>query len=220
MKHMPRIHIQLSDAQYEWLEINSDSLRTKSAIIRHLIDSEIAGLDTLSRIPVYRVGAGEKVLTQPEKLIEVQTSIPSSKNSSNLNCSLGDSVGRESEGTPRKPPFNKVIPDNLKPFEKRILDFWKIKKGSKSSQAWSLQMTQLGKILDDLGKDILIDQLDSACLSGTWKAIDYKRTVQFLDIQKKNKPEPEPKHPAYKVFKADDFDSPGKTTNELLGGLI
>ena len=81
---MPRIHIQLSDAQYKWLEINSDTLRTKSAIIRHLIDSEIAGLDTLSRIPVYRVGAGEKVLTQPEKLIEVQTSIPSSKNSSKL----------------------------------------------------------------------------------------------------------------------------------------
>ena len=99
---MPRIHLVLSDVQHKWLETHSDSLRTKSAIIRDLINAEIKGLDATPRLSAYHVGAGEKVL---KEVSEVQTSILPKKNSPDGD--LGESVGREREGTPRKPLLKK-----------------------------------------------------------------------------------------------------------------
>ena len=228
---MPRIHVFLSDRQYKWLENHTDTLYTRSALIRDLIDSKLLGIDTSSRIPVYRVGAGEKDVIENEST-KVQTSISSSsskKDLSPVSKNIGESFGREYEGTPRKPLFiadpGSEQHQKLEPFWDKILAFWKVKKGSKSHQAFSLQLTELEKILDALGKDVLIEQLDSACLAGTWKQINYRRTVQFTEIDNRKSPKPEPKHPAYKVFKPDDFESSllsdkGKTTSDLLGGLI
>ena len=78
------------------------------------------------------------------------------------------------------------------------------------------------KILDDLGEDVLIDQLDNACLAGTWKQINYRRTVQFMEVENNNKkkkaPEPETKHPAYEVFRAEEHEPP--TVNPMLQDLM
>ena len=230
---MPKINVVISDAQHIWLLANSDKLRTKSAIVRDLIESEMRKLDEPVRLPAYRVGAGEE-LTKDEKLKLQLEEINHPSNSSQKIFPplklLGDDVGRESEGTPKKGPSNKtsslhsiaarkkIAPEKLKPFWDKIEAFWKVKKGSKSLQAFTLQLTELEKILDDLGKDILIEQLDLACLSGTWKAINHKRTVQFLETAKKNKPEPEMKHPAYKVYTAEDHET--STSNPVLKELF
>ena len=64
-------------------------------------------------------------------------------------------------------------------------------------------MGELEKILDNLGKKVLIEQLDQACMAGTWKQINYNRTVKFLDKKEEVK---QTKHPAHKVFKASDLD--------------
>ena len=146
---MPRIHLVLSDVQYKWLETHSDSLRTKSAIIRDLINAEIKGLDATPRLSAYHVGAGERELSNEA---EVQTSIQSLKSTSNISSisdsekekispplnRFGDGVGRECEGTPRRnheinsiAKRKKIAPEKLKPFWDKIEDFWRVKKGTK-----------------------------------------------------------------------------------------
>ena len=143
--------------------------------------------------------------------------------------SLGDGVGRECEGTPRKRPpeinsiakRKKIAPEQLKPYWDKIEAFWRVKKGTKNLQAYTLQITELEKILEDLGKDVLIEQLDLACMAGTWKQINYRRTVQYMEKEKKSKPEPEMKHPAYKVHTAKDlgYDN-GPTKNPILKDIF
>ena len=39
----------------------------------------------------------------------------------------------------------KVIPEDLKPYTELIENFWKVKKGSKSIQAWKQQITEYRK---------------------------------------------------------------------------
>ena len=141
---------------------------------------------------------------------------------------FGDGVGRESEGTPRRnheinsiAKRKKIAPEKLKPYWDKIEDFWRVKKGTKNLQAYTLQITELEKILEDLGKDVLIEQLDLACMAGTWKQINYRRTVQYMEKEKKSKPEPEMKHPAYKVHTAKDlgYDN-GPTKNPILKDIF
>jgi len=196
-------------------------------------------LDRGVRISAYHVGAGEKELSNEA---EVQTSIQSLKSTSNISSisdsekekispplnRFGDGVGRECEGTPRRnqeinsiAKRKKIAPEKLKPYWDKIEAFWRVKKGTKNLQAYTLQITELEKILEDLGKDVLIEQLDLACMAGTWKQINYRRTVQYMEKEKKSKPEPEMKHPAYNVHTAKDlgYDN-GPTKNPILKDIF
>ena len=118
---------------------------------------------------------------------------------------MGEDVGRESEGNPKNTPlpydFKTSIPDKLKPYVNKIAAFWRVKKGTKNRLAWSLQMTELEKILDNLGKKVLEEQLDQACMAGTWQQINYNRTVKWSDKAEEVK---QTKHPNSRVFTAKD----------------
>ena len=211
---MPRIHLVLSDVQYKWLETHSDSLRTKSAIIRDLIDSKIKGLDATPRLSAYHVGAGEKVL---KEVSEVQTSILPKKTLPLGD--LGESVGREHEGTPRKPPFEKRIPNLLKKHEKDILEFFAKKPGEHNKNAWTRLMTGLMGIHQLDGDSAVEKQLKQGIEEG-WRSITLANYKKWGKIKPKfQQQEPETKHPAYKVFSAEDgFGEP--TTNPVLKDLF
>ena len=122
---------------------------------------------------------------------------------------MGEDVGRESEGNPKKRPYviNSIIsrkkfnPERLRPYFDKIEAFWRVKQGTKNLQAYALQMTELLKILDNLGEKVLIEQLDQACIAGTWKQINYNRTVKFLDKKEEVK---QIKHPNSRIFTAKD----------------
>jgi hypothetical protein len=219
-----RLNIYLDDELAEELEKVKPRFLSLSAFCSCLLAES---LDTGLRLPTYRVGAGKEIQVQEfftkklssTDLLKEGINHPS-ENSLPLD-NLGEVVGKEREETPKKPLFSFKQHKKLEPFWDKILAFWKVKKGSKSNQAFALQVTELEKILDDLGKDVLIEQLDSACLAGTWKQINYRRTVQFTEMEKKRKPEPDLKHPAYKVHTAKDlgYDN-GPTTNTVLKELF
>ena len=210
---MPRIHLVLSDVQYKWLETHSDSLRTKSAIIRDLINAEIKGLDATPRLSAYHVGAGEKVL---KEVSEVQTSILPKKTLPLGD--LGESVGREREGTPRKPPFEKIVPSTLKIHKKAILDYFAKKPGEHNKNAWNRLINGLVSIYEADGHVPVKNQIQQASEEG-WRSITFANYLKYKEKPKFQ--EPETKHPSYQVFTAKDgFKEDGKSTNELLGGLI
>lgn len=109
----------------------------------------------------------------------------------------------------------KVIPEDLKPYTELIKNFWKVKKGSKSIQAWKQQITEYRKFLDKYNSKVLIEQLETGILNGTWCSLTVKNYEQYyLKNNKFIPPEQTEKHPSSKVFKASDHVLP-KTLAEL-----
>ena len=104
----------------------------------------------------------------------------------------------------KKEKQEKNIPDDLKHLQTLIDDFWKVKKGSKSIQAWKQQIAEYRKFIEKYGEQILRDQLEAGILAGTWKGCTIKN---YESIRKINNPfvEEEKVHPNQKVVQFDDM---------------
>jgi hypothetical protein len=213
---MKRITVTISEVTEAKLKKKKPEYLSLSKYINMILESSLDNLDSLVRLPAYRVGAEETStnidlnISTPvnEDKVHSESSnfLSKEKNLKNSISILGEDVGRESEGNPKNTPlpydFETSIPDKLKPYSDKIASFWRVKKGTKNRLAWSLQMGELEKILDNLGKKVLVEQLDQACMAGTWKQINYNRTIEYSDKKEEVK---QTKHPAHKVFKASDL---------------
>ena len=104
----------------------------------------------------------------------------------------------------KKEKQEKIIPDDLLHLQTLIDDFWKVKKGSKSIQAWKQQITEYRKFIEKYGEKVLRDQLEAGILAGTWKGCTIKN---YESIRKINNPfvEEEKVHPNQKVVQFDDM---------------
>ena len=104
----------------------------------------------------------------------------------------------------KKEKQEKIIPDDLQHLQTLIDDFWKVKKGSKSIQAWKQQITEYRKFIDKYGEQILRDQLEAGILAGTWKGCTIKN---YESIRKINSSfvEEEKIHPNQKVVQFDEM---------------
>ena len=110
----------------------------------------------------------------------------------------------------KKEKQEKNIPDDLQHLQTLIDDFWKVKKGSKSIQAWKQQITEYRKFIDKYGEQVLKDQLEQGILDGTWKGLKVSNYEHILRITKakaatsgfieENKP-----HPNQKVVQFDEM---------------
>jgi hypothetical protein len=104
----------------------------------------------------------------------------------------------------KKEKQEKNIPDDLLHLQTLIDDFWKVKKGSKSIQAWKQQITEYRKFIKKYGEKVLTDQLEAGILAGTWKGCTIKN---YESIRKINNPyvEEEKVHPNQKVVQFDEM---------------
>ena len=104
----------------------------------------------------------------------------------------------------KKEKQEKNIPDDLLHLQTLIDDFWMVKKGSKSIQAWKQQITEYRKFIEKYGEQVLRDQLEAGILAGTWKGCTIKN---YESINKINKGfvEEEKVHPNQKVVKFDEM---------------
>ena len=225
---MKRITVAISEQTEQKLKEKKPQYLSLSKYINMILENSIDNLDSLVRLPAYRVGAEDSSIhidtntSSPtnEHKVQLESSNFSSKkeNLKNSITVLGEDVERESEGKPKNTPlpydFKTSIPDKLTPYTDKITAFWQVKKGTKNRLAWSLQMLELEKILDNLGKQVLVEQLDQACMAGTWKQINYKRTIEYSDMKEEVKIN---KHPNNKVFKASEQAYP-PTLRELKYG--
>ena len=106
----------------------------------------------------------------------------------------------------KKEKQEKNIPDDLQHLQTLIDDFWKVKKGSKSIQAWKQQITEYRKFIQKYGEQILRDQLEAGILAGTWKGCTIKNYETISKIQNKNGFVEENKpHPNQKVVQFDEM---------------
>ena len=209
---MPIATVRLTDEQAAWITAQTTQYRKKADVIRDLIDTArqacSGGVDYAPTVSVRETGTQTHPVDQPEMAVQpVQEKISPPLS----DPFLGDGVGKgESEGkTPRKPlSFSRDIPDALDPFAPLIEEFWRVKKGSKSSNAWSLLITELEKINASFGKDRTTEQLELA-INGLWKGITMRNLQRFESPKGYSAAQEQPSnHPASRVFTAADFDMP------------
>ena len=105
----------------------------------------------------------------------------------------------------KKEKQEKIIPEDLKHLQTLIDDFWKVKKGSKSIQAWKQQITEYRKFIDKYGEQILRDQLEAGILAGTWKGCTIKNYETISKINNKGFVEENKLHPNQKVVQFDEM---------------
>jgi len=212
---MKRITVAISLETEQKLKEKKPQYLSLSKYINMILENSLDNLDSLVRLPAYRVGAEDSSINidtntssnSNQHKVQLESSNFSSKkeNLKNSIAVLGEDVERESEGKPKNTPlpydFKTSIPHKLTPYVDKITAFWQVKKGTKNRLAWSLQMLELEKILDNLGKQVLVEQLDQACMAGTWQQINYNRTVKYSDKIDEVKVK---KHPNSRVFTAKD----------------
>ena len=107
----------------------------------------------------------------------------------------------------KKEKQEKNIPDDLLHLQTLIDDFWKVKKGSKSIQAWKLQITEYKKFIDKYGEQVLRDQLEAGILAGTWKGLKMSHYEEQMKRVKRFDKEPKKEviHPAQRVVQFDEM---------------
>ena len=104
----------------------------------------------------------------------------------------------------KKEKQEKIIPEDLIHLQTLIDDFWKVKKGSKSIQAWKQQITEYRKFIQKYGEQILRDQLEAGILAGTWKGCTIKNYETISKINNKGFVEENKPHPNQKVVQFDN----------------
>ena len=105
----------------------------------------------------------------------------------------------------KKEKQEKIIPDDLQHLQTLIDDFWKVKKGSKSIQAWKQQITEYRKFIQKYGEQVLRDQLEAGILAGTWKGCTIKNYETISKINNKGFVEENKPHPNQKVVQFDEM---------------
>ena len=105
----------------------------------------------------------------------------------------------------KKDPFSskrisaELVPAELQRHADLIVDFWAIKKGTRSERAWNGLVNKLnGMTPEDQGKAL------AAAYDGGWATI-YEPKADTPTQGKWKQAEPVTNHPAHKVFKADDL---------------
>ena len=104
----------------------------------------------------------------------------------------------------KKEKQEKIIPEDLLHLQTLIDDFWKVKKGSKSIQAWKQQITEYKKFIEKYGEQILKDQLEAGILAGTWKGCTIKNYETISKINNKSFIEENKPHPNQKIVQFDN----------------
>lgn len=170
---MKRINLSVPDDMYDDIVAQKPRHKTLSGFCLDIIADRVDGVSNLS---AYHVGAGNEQLSQ--KAVSAVESVVQEKSFPPLDSDLGEGVGRESEGTPRKPPCKRAVPPALQQHEELIFEFWRIKGGSKSDIAWKMLMNELGKILAKYSHDKVHEQLMLA-INGKWKGITMSNLTRF-----------------------------------------
>ena len=104
----------------------------------------------------------------------------------------------------KKEKQEKIIPEDLLHLQTLIDDFWKVKKGSKSIQAWKQQITEYKKFIEKYGEQILKDQLEAGILAGTWKGCTIKNYESISKINNKGFVDENKPHPNQKIVQFDN----------------
>ena len=158
--------LRLGDAEHQFLEQaaeGTDGILSKAGVARVLIrqamNSGWTPLDTSATLG--KPSEGSSAREQPSEGFTSKAVISTS--------SLNKKVSK----------CEKHIPATLEQHEDLILNFWKVKKGSRGDVAWNRLIGQLERFQDAYGSAVVHDQLELA-INGKWAGIEVSRYESFL----------------------------------------
>ena len=204
---MPELRIDIPDDLFEKIEDSKPEYLDRKGFVCLVLDS---ALDTFGKLPTCRAGAGNRFGYDPQ----LPYQFPPELEVTNTEASA-EAVKAVPAVKPKvlKP---KSVNAPLKKFESLILEFWRVKKGSKGETAWKRLQGQLQKFLDAYGDDVVKDQLELA-INGKWAGIELSRYEQFKPAKKPWQQEPEMKHPAHRDFTAERIAAEQQGNENFLG---
>ena len=199
-----QIKLQLSKEFHDEIFDRKPNFLDRANYLRLLLASALDNRICLANLSAYDVGAGEgggskKAVSAVDSISEqsaIETAIPTflqhfTNPSTKTRAGFkGEEVqegnplkGFESVTSDAKEPVTKPrkLPANLKQHEEGIEKFWAVKDGSRSNQAWEMFTTELTKIQQAYGNQVITEQLKIALTgngNGPWKSItlhNYER---------------------------------------------
>ena len=233
---MPR-RVEIDDELHDLATNLCPKYLSVTGFLNLILDQHLRDHCGGSRLPTCRAGAGGRVedISQSSPQLPThhttdfkavhQLSEISPVSHTAVAVEEGESEGKEEETqtTITSPKGNRlVVPDNLKPHETLIREFWASKKGRKSQVAWKLLLTGITQIQDKYGDRVVPQQIMEA-INGNWKGITLRGYEQY------GRPKPKPawqqqdeiKHPASRVFTADrGFDDDEPVVNSFLKDVL
>jgi hypothetical protein len=189
--------IRISEDESQWISktaSQTEGILTKQAVVRLLIRQAMVSnwspLDKAETTPIMEKPAARRAYNN------INNNSNNKKNNTIISL--------------------RTISPKLERHRELIEEFWRIKKGSKGETAWKLLQTELGKICDKYGNDVLAEQLQLA-INGKWAGVTLRNYEQFKP--KTQQTQAEMKHPASRVFTAKDgFAEPAE--NQVLRELF
>ena len=189
------IFLRLGPKTFEALNAQCPESLSPPAFCALLVEQGLTSNPVVASLPTCRAGAGNRFGYDPQLPYQFPPE---------LEVTNTEAPAEAVEAVPAvKPKVSKPKSVNapLKKFESLILEFWRVKKGSKGETAWKRLQGQLQKFLDAYGESIVEDQLELA-INGKWAGIEFSRYEQF---------KPAGKHaPARKKRTEEEIDAQSK----------
>jgi len=208
-----------------------EGILSKQGVLRLLLQqAQQSGWDPLANPQVmpYDLGKGGRgvgasgfELTTAEETAYEKPSSSSSNEEEKENFSKRRVPKQVVSGDQRK-RFVFSVPDDLQLFKPDLLAYWREdKSGKKSEAAAKTLINGCRAILDRYGEKVLRDQIGLARGYG-WVNITLANYERFgLNKAQQGAPsQPEPRHPASRVFTADKGFDDGPTTNPILKDMF
>ena len=191
--------IRIASELLEALDVHRPTWKTLPRFVEDQLEKVIIGLDSTSTLNVpSRQAPGP---TQGGGSLNKKKDVKNSVLAEEAHIDA-----EELKAAKRKPVKDRTIPEALAPYEALIRDWWAVKPKTKTNAAWSLNMTQLTKLLNQYGDSVVRDQLVQA-EAFRWQGISVRNYERYgMDTPKKPwETEAPNNHPAQKVFKASDL---------------
>jgi len=210
---MPTESVRIDDKVLEEALQRKPHYLSTTAFLSQIIDS--SNKKEFANLPLPPLQSPHHQPTLSEERIEREKE---GLNESEANVHKGREGERKENKTKR---YQFVVPDALDWCQGDLTTYWKEgKTGKKTEHAAKLLFSEVEKIASNYSQSIALEQIALAT-ANSWESITLKNYERFglaPNVSKQTK-EPEPLHPAYKVFKAP-IQRQAPTTNPVMQSLL
>ena len=204
--HLPELRIDIPDDLFEKIEAQKPIYLDRKGFVCLILDQALDFQNGGATVPAYCVGAGNTYPVHGKPPLQFPP---------DLEVTSSEPPTEAVTAVKPKSWKPKSVNARLKNFESLIMEFWRVKKGSKGETAWKRLQGQLEKFLDTYGDTVVNDQLELG-INGKWAGIEFSRYEQFKPAKKPWQQEPEMKHPAHRDFTAERIAAERESTDNFL----
>jgi hypothetical protein len=195
-KDHPKKTVEISGRLYDEILAVCPEYLSVTGVLQLLAEKGLAGLTPCDTLGISETLAGSLPLSQRKKIQEEEINHPPGA-AKEITSNAREAKPKNQYGKKLDP---EVIPEELQDCSDAIVEFWAVKKGTRSQDA----ATRLFNKLEAMTPEDQIKALHAATDAG-WATVYEPKPDNTPQARHNHQAEPNFKHPAYKVFTAADF---------------